>query len=303
MNSIKGIIFLSIFGILVHASDDDSDNQKQNKGKVSPYGLIPSLQVSKYIEKYTQQIESLEKKLSGRSIVKKQAISLCEPLENVADSVSCFESNLTMAAQLTNVGDDDQVEFNNLLRKVSSLYSVLAHEKDDKNTAVVSDISDENTEAKNKEQTVNQLCEKLRSISWQYRLRPISAKPGGSKRRFSLLDPDSDKGQEFLKSCGALQELDDLLEQKKSSLQAEDSASTLREKDSREIRQGSLVLKIPKALSFKYSGDAAAAASAQSNGPKAKRKDAEFINIAEYLSSSDSSGDGESCDDPDSYDL
>jgi hypothetical protein len=242
MKVIKSIYFLSMFGLLVHASDDDSDNRLQtNDGRVSPHGLYPVATIPSYTKKYGEEIAQLEKKMSQRQLQRMQHVPLVGALEDGTDGAAnpeCPAINQVAVAKSTDEDDKNIESFRGLCRKVSSM----------KKSCKAS--SGEESELYPVEDRVNHLRLRLAIVRRENNIPPSNL---DGLDDFLLLDSDQGvAGAARLDSAEILGELE-----KEGGVQVR-----LELEQTGLSKKGSLHLEIPKALSFKYVQDQAAAAAA-----------------------------------------
>ncbi len=299
MNSIKIIFFLSTFGVLVYSSDDDSGDQFQsnndrvspfvqsNSDRVSPLGLYMISRIPLCVERYDKEITQLEKKLSDKKLTRIAPIRLSEALllealEEMTDEVD--HSKDVISGQVIDVGytklrpesDEDTEQFQQLLRKISSMRTSL------------NNCPNEENEPCSVQTKVDSLLLRLVGIGREHCLSIDS-----SLHNHLLLDHDQGiDSTEKLKN----EHFISVLDQEKNS---EEQSASLDLERTGSIQRGSITLTIPRALSFKHIQNQALKVSARATSDN--KSDSKFQH--EIFGKKASDGSDDSTDDEDYKEL
>ena len=273
MKFIKFIIFLFLSGVVLHASDDDSNCSTRDSqdacARRSPYTLIPVRQISEYSQKYEKQVTGLERRLSTRRLSAVLPISLIEGLEQVGqnyhlpppaiqvsdlDGAEILPPAVIVEAATFKSNSDDLVRIVSLGRRLSSLYSSVRNRSSDGSR------SKEESQAKEKVQ-VESLIARVDVLRQQYL---------SGQRLLPTFVPESD-AQERLQGKAVIEELDALAQQREVAMQQKRDDEVVPnlemgfiefDMNSRKRVKGSLRLEMPVMLSFKCAQAATAATQA-----------------------------------------
>lgn len=230
MKIIKFTVMFMLFGITLNPSNNSNVNNDGQEGRISPYGLMPVLEISKNIQECEDTLSLLERQLSEKKSLQVEVIPLKEGLEghSAKDNEGIEES----PNALGDLQEESMMTFQKLCKKVSSL-SLELHNRSNLSKA---------------EPRIQSLFERLASLKREHHL------PVDDNITCFVSDLDGEKGHLVLEANGVLQELEHLAATKESSpnLFRDDNGISIDESALGELKKSSLRLQIPRALSFKY---------------------------------------------------